>query len=287
MGLGARHVDLAEVSRGVGIEKRPHARRQGEASHSLGARKGHPRPPASELPPQPLVSRPHVCVDNQVPATRVPIIYRSIFCSISRARHPHRPHSSSLAAPSSPVTDNMVFYPPACVPKLREEDVPDTVPICDFMFDEQYGRFPIAKSKDPYTCGLTGKTITAQQQKERVTHLARALSKEFGWEVNKGSEFDKVAGVFAFNTVGPFPPGHGRKLMCPGRPHDPQLGTAPPERRVVAGQRIVFRRRAPPPIDQLGGKGLVHGAVAAANRAGGCRESRPATEPNLHLRDAR
>jgi hypothetical protein len=101
----------------------------------------------------------------------------------------------------------MVFYPPAWVPKLSEEDVPDTVPICDFMFDDQYGRSPITKSKDPYTCGLTGKTITAQQQKERVTYLARALSKEFGWKVNKGSEYDKVAGVFALNTVGLLPRG--------------------------------------------------------------------------------
>jgi hypothetical protein len=32
----------------------------------------------------------------------------------------------------------MVFYPPAFVEKLPE--VPDTVPICDFMLDEKHGR---------------------------------------------------------------------------------------------------------------------------------------------------
>ena len=93
----------------------------------------------------------------------------------------------------------MVFYPEEWMPKLRE--VPDTVPICDFMLDEQYGRRPFSESWDAYTCGLTGKTVTARQQKESVDTLARALVKELGWKVNEGTEYDKVVGVFALNTV--------------------------------------------------------------------------------------
>ena len=93
----------------------------------------------------------------------------------------------------------MVFHPPPFVPKLRE--VPDTVPIYDFMLDEQYGRRPISQSLDAYVCGISGRTVTAQQQKDSVGPLARALAKEFGWKVNEGTEYDKVAGVFALNTV--------------------------------------------------------------------------------------
>ncbi len=93
----------------------------------------------------------------------------------------------------------MVFYPPKWVPKLPE--VPDTVPICDFILDEKHGRYPIAKSKDPYTCALSGRTCSTQELKQKVDHLSRALNKEFGWKVNGGSEYDKVVGVFAFNTV--------------------------------------------------------------------------------------
>ncbi len=93
----------------------------------------------------------------------------------------------------------MVFYPPPFVPKLPE--VPDTVPIYDFMLDEQYGRKPISQSKDAYVCGISGRAVTAQQQKDSVGPLARALAKEFGWKVNEGTEYDKVAGVFALNTV--------------------------------------------------------------------------------------
>jgi acyl-CoA synthetase (AMP-forming)/AMP-acid ligase II len=93
----------------------------------------------------------------------------------------------------------MVFHPPAVSGKIPE--VPDTVPICDFILDEKHGRKPISKSWDPYVCGLTGSSFSMQEQKDRVDHLSRALAKELGWKVNEGSEYDKVAGVFALNTV--------------------------------------------------------------------------------------
>ena len=93
----------------------------------------------------------------------------------------------------------MTFKSPSFVPSLP--DVPDTVPLPEFMFDEQYGRSPIANSLDAYTCGLTGRSISAQEQKARVGYLARALSRELGWGVNEGAEYDKVACIFASNTV--------------------------------------------------------------------------------------
>jgi hypothetical protein len=93
----------------------------------------------------------------------------------------------------------MVFKPMSWVAQLPE--VPDTVPICEFMLDEKHGRLPFAESKAAYTCGLTGKSISATQQKKDVDSLSRALAKEFGWKVNAGTEYDKVAGVFALNTV--------------------------------------------------------------------------------------
>jgi hypothetical protein len=93
----------------------------------------------------------------------------------------------------------MIFNPPDFLPSLGE--VPDTVPICEFMFDERHGRRPISESLDAYTCGITGRTISARDQKERVSLLARSLADEMGWGVNQGSEYDKVVGIFALNTV--------------------------------------------------------------------------------------
>jgi hypothetical protein len=69
------------------------------------------------------------------------------------------------------------------------------------MLNEAHGRVPMKDSLNPFTCGLTGKTYTAFEHAERVEYLARGLSKELGWQRNKGTEWDKVAGIFALNTV--------------------------------------------------------------------------------------
>lgn len=94
----------------------------------------------------------------------------------------------------------MVFTAPPSVPKLPF-DPPDSVPLCDFILDEQYGRRALSDSRPPFTCGLTGIEYSALQVKQRVDNLARALSRELGWQPNKGTEWDKVAAVFSVNTV--------------------------------------------------------------------------------------
>ena len=93
----------------------------------------------------------------------------------------------------------MVFTSPSWVPKLP--NIPDTVPIHDFMFDEKHGRYPIHKSKPPFTCGLTGAEYSAVEVRERVNNLAKALSKELSWRPNSGTEWDKVVGLFTVNTI--------------------------------------------------------------------------------------
>lgn len=93
----------------------------------------------------------------------------------------------------------MVFYPPETAPEV--EFIPDDVAICDFMLDERHGRYALGYCMNPFTCGLTGKTYTALDVYERVDALARAMSKEFGWHPNQGSEWDKVVGIFSVNTV--------------------------------------------------------------------------------------
>jgi len=69
------------------------------------------------------------------------------------------------------------------------------------MLNEAHGRYPIKKSKNPYTCGLSGQTYSTAEVADRVENLARGLSKELGWLPNKGTEWDKVIGIFALNTV--------------------------------------------------------------------------------------
>ena len=94
----------------------------------------------------------------------------------------------------------MVFYPPSWVPKPARE-IPDSIPVCDFIFDEQYGRHPLKESRPFFTCGVTGESISPLEAKEKVEYLARGLADELGWKPNSGTEWDKVIGVFSANTV--------------------------------------------------------------------------------------
>lgn len=96
----------------------------------------------------------------------------------------------------------MPFTTPSYIPKLPF-DPPDSVPIHEFLFSDgdEYGRYPIADSLPPFTCGITGKSHSAVDVKNRIEWLSAALASELGFDVNTGSEFDKVIGLFSFNTV--------------------------------------------------------------------------------------
>jgi hypothetical protein len=93
----------------------------------------------------------------------------------------------------------MVFIPPSWAGELPA--IPDNIPISEFMLNDRYGRNPLRESRDPFTCGITGKSYSGPQVAERVDHLARALAKEFNWAPNKGTEWDKTLAVFSVNTV--------------------------------------------------------------------------------------
>ncbi|ODM15421.1 hypothetical protein SI65_09024 [Aspergillus cristatus] len=97
----------------------------------------------------------------------------------------------------------MVFTPPTWAPTLPQ--VPDNIPISEFMLNESHGRYPLNQARDPFTCGFTGKSYSASQVVDRVEHLTRGLAKELGWKPNEGSEWDKVLGIFCYNTIDTLP----------------------------------------------------------------------------------
>ncbi|KAG5747300.1 hypothetical protein H9Q69_002494 [Fusarium xylarioides] len=97
----------------------------------------------------------------------------------------------------------MVFTPPSWVPELPI-DPPDSVALCEFMTSEAYGRLPIAKSRNPFTCGITGRTYSVSQVHQRANFVARALAKRLDFSPNEGVEWDKVVSIFSVNTVDSF-----------------------------------------------------------------------------------
>ena len=93
----------------------------------------------------------------------------------------------------------MPFTAPSWAPELP--NVPSHISLEQFMFDENYGRYPLGYSKAPFQCGLSGKQYSFLEVKERVDYLARALSKELGFKPNEGTEWDKTIAVFSVNTI--------------------------------------------------------------------------------------
>ncbi|RBR15334.1 hypothetical protein FVER53590_26530 [Fusarium verticillioides] len=95
----------------------------------------------------------------------------------------------------------MVFESPAWARALPPVSLPDSITIEEFMYSEQHGRKPLKLSRNPYTCGLTSQTYTVAEVRERVDYMARAIAKRLDWGVANGTEWDKVACVFSWNTI--------------------------------------------------------------------------------------
>lgn len=77
------------------------------------------------------------------------------------------------------------------------------------MSNEKYGRRPLNQSRNPYICGLTGKTNTASEVAQRVQSLARGIAKQTGWAPNDdNTPWDKVACIFSLNAIDYIPVAH-------------------------------------------------------------------------------
>jgi hypothetical protein len=180
----------------------------------------------------------------------------------------------------------MPFRPPSWVPQLPF-DPPDSISIAEFMLEEHYGRHPLGYSRPMFTCGLTGKAYSALEVKERVDYLARGLAKELGWQPNKGSEWDKVIGVFSVNTV--------RKRGCSGSMvltstagyHSARLGYASSRRHTDPRECGLQRRRARVPAEELACSLSVHLRPAAGDGKGSGQEVRNTRKSYIHLGSAK
>ncbi|KAF4338464.1 hypothetical protein FBEOM_7609 [Fusarium beomiforme] len=100
----------------------------------------------------------------------------------------------------------MVFYPPPSVSLPFEP--PESITIPDFIFGDKYARKPVAQSRNPFTCGISGKTYTTEEVIQRETLLARALAKRLGYDIHDGTEWDRVAALFSVNTIDYIPVTH-------------------------------------------------------------------------------
>jgi hypothetical protein len=166
------------------------------------------------------------------------------------------------------------------------------------MSSEAYGRRPISKSRNPFTCGLTGKTYTVTEAFQRREFLARALSKIMGWAPNDGTPWEKVVGVFSVNHVS----GSGtsaRESLCyrlplltySAQPTDRLSVSAalhtPTLRNCDAGQCRVFGRRAGASAQDVWSEGTIHLCRGIGRCIEGGEGKRHPREQGVHYRSSR
>ncbi|XP_014553703.1 hypothetical protein COCVIDRAFT_107042 [Bipolaris victoriae FI3] len=97
----------------------------------------------------------------------------------------------------------MVFHPPKWVPQMPL--IPDSTSIFDFLLQEKYGRHKLSQSHRPFVCGISGRGYNVHEVSQRTTLIAKGLLKSLEWEVNSGTQWEKVVGIFAFNSIDTLP----------------------------------------------------------------------------------
>lgn len=106
----------------------------------------------------------------------------------------------------------------------------------------------LSERRNPYTCGLTGRSYSWVEVFERVEFLARALSKRTGWAPNAGTPWDKVGCVFSLNSVSSpleniMITRIGQKLTKQGRLHPHRLRHPQTLRHCHTSECCVFSSR--------------------------------------------
>lgn len=69
------------------------------------------------------------------------------------------------------------------------------------MQNERFRQTSSSKSRNPFTCGLTGATYTHSELFARSESLARALADIHQWSPDGDTPWDKVVCIYSLNSV--------------------------------------------------------------------------------------
>ncbi|KAL4928071.1 uncharacterized protein BDV17DRAFT_298800 [Aspergillus undulatus] len=94
----------------------------------------------------------------------------------------------------------MIFTPPTWGREMMP--IPDSSPIYDFLVQRDNRHlYNWTEGSQTLACAHSGRSYTLNDIQSRVDALSRSLSHELGWSPNEGSPWDKVIGIFSFNTI--------------------------------------------------------------------------------------
>jgi hypothetical protein len=95
----------------------------------------------------------------------------------------------------------MVYNPPSWLPTLDDGDIPDDIPLCDFVFDDRYRHRKCDESPTPFVDYAEGTSYTVRETKQRIEWLAAGLAHHLGIGDVTGDVWDRVVSIFTVNNV--------------------------------------------------------------------------------------
>ena len=101
----------------------------------------------------------------------------------------------------SSVSLDMVFLPPAWAPKLTDAEIPDSIPLGEFLFNDNYRPRKCGDSPAPFVDSITRKGYGIHETRQRVELLAAGLARELDIKDTCGNPLERVVGIFTVNNV--------------------------------------------------------------------------------------
>ncbi|CAM1511860.1 Fc.00g093730.m01.CDS01 [Cosmosporella sp. VM-42] len=95
----------------------------------------------------------------------------------------------------------MVFYPPPWTPSLTDADIPDNVPLAQFLFDDQYRPRKCEDSPPPFIDSNSGTGHGVLEIQERIEWLATGLARQLGISDVSGDGLERVVSIFTVNNT--------------------------------------------------------------------------------------
>lgn len=95
----------------------------------------------------------------------------------------------------------MAFYRPSWTPSLGDADIPDDIPLSDFLFDDRFRLRKCEDSGQPFIDSVSGSGYSIPETRRRIEWLAVGLASKLGIHDISGDVWQRVVGLFAVNNV--------------------------------------------------------------------------------------
>ncbi len=95
----------------------------------------------------------------------------------------------------------MTFHSPSWAPTFNDFEVPDNIPLSEFLFDDRFRPRKCDNSPPPFIDSIDGKGYSVAEVKHRIEWLAAGLAQHLNLDDVTGNQWERVISIFTTNNV--------------------------------------------------------------------------------------